>query len=176
MKIRNIVIILSIYMASTGLLYGKCEKAYTSYRRAVIASPVTAPAISTTHLSEGAYSTFGNLTRGALITDTGLTTAGTANGLAFSYEGEYYLEMMSTNLRHFRGRSKVLKVINQAKLGMGEELENLLDDLNESSEEQVYDIYSLADLISSANQKKVFCPEGKELFTFKNLFNYLLNL
>lgn len=153
-----------------------CQKAYKAYKRATLSSPVTAPSISSTHLAEGSLSTTGNLLYGILRADTGLMTAGAANGIAFSYEGHFYIELMSSNFRHYRGRSKVLDILNQAELGMGEELEDLLEDLNESFEDEELDFFTLVEIINEANQKKVFCPANKELFTLKNLKRYILGL
>lgn len=152
-----------------------CQKAYQAYKRATLASPVTKPAISTSLLGQGAYSTGTNLTAGAASSDAGVITAGSANGLAFTYEGHFYLEIMSSNLRHYRGRSAVLKILNQAELGLGEELEDFLDDLNDSLEEDEIELYTLVDLINQGNKEKVFCPKNKELYTLKNLRNFLIN-
>ena len=106
-----------------------CQKAYKAYRAQVLHSPISAPAISSTLMGQGAASTSMDLLRGAIQLDSGLSTAGTANGLAFTYEGHFYLELMSSNLRHFRGRSKVLRILNQAEIGLGEELEKMTADL-----------------------------------------------
>lgn len=151
-----------------------CQSAYKAYKRATLGSPLVAPSISSTHLVQGSLSTTGNLLYGILRTDTGLMTAGAANGIAFSYEGHFYIELMSSNFRHYRGRSKVLKLLNQAELGMGEELEELLDDLNESLEEEEIDLFTLIQIINEANENNVFCPKNKELFTLKNLRMYIL--
>ncbi len=154
-----------------------CQKAYKAYKTKVIVSPITAPAISSHFVGRGAVSTVSNMTAGATATDTGTTLAGSANGLAFSYEGQYYLEMMSSNFRHYRGRSQVLKVLEQAELGMGEELENLFEDINESLEakDSEIDFMTLVEEINQANKDKVLCPKHKELFTIKNLQNYIVN-
>jgi len=167
-----------IILVSLGLeTEASCQKAYKAYKSKVIVSPITAPAMSTNFAGRGFVSTVTNMTAGATATDTGTTLAGSANGLAFSYEGQFYLEMMSSNFRHYRGRSLVLKILNQAELGMGEELENLFEDINESLEvkDAEIDFISLVEEINQANEKKVFCPKNKELFTLKNLHNYIVN-
>lgn len=172
MKIISLILLLGFNDA----LYAKCQKEYKAYKRATLASPITAPAISSTHMVEGAYSSTGNLIYGATQTDAGIITAGSVNGLAFTYEGQFYLGRMSSNIRLYKSRSQVLKILNQAELGMGEELEEFLEDLSESFEEEVLDFDALLEIINDANEKKVFCPKGKELFTLGNLRHYILNL
>ena len=88
MKIVIILILLGFSYES----YASCQDAYKAYKRSTLASPISAPMISSTHMAEGAVSTSGNVFYGASQSDTGLSTAGIANGLAFTYEGHYYIE------------------------------------------------------------------------------------
>lgn len=161
------------------MAFATCEDAYKAYKKGALVSPVKAPLISSTHVSEGMASSSGSLVYGAISTDSGLITAGSANGVAFSYEGQFYLELMSSNLRHFRGRSKVLSILKQAKIGVGEELESLLDDLNDVFENEIeieIEIFDLVEIINDANEENILCPLNKELFTYKNLMNLIISL
>lgn len=169
------LIILISYMIIQPMAFATCEEAYKAYKKGTIVSPVKDPLISSTHVSEGMASTAGSLVNGAISTDSGLITAGSANGIAFSYEGQFYLELMSSNLRHFRGRSKVLSILKQAKIGIGEDLESLLDDLNDVFESEI-EIFDLVEIINDANQENILCPLNKELYTYKNLMNLIISL
>jgi hypothetical protein len=171
----KILLILNAYMFFGQMAFATCEDAYKAYKKGTLVSPVKAPLISSTHVSEGVASSSGSLLYGAISTDSGLITAGSANGVAFSYEGQFYLELMSSNLRHFRGRSKVLSILKQAKIGVGEELESLLDDLNDVFENEI-EIFDLVEIINDANEEKILCPLNKELFTYKNLMNLVISL
>ncbi len=169
------LIILSTYIFLQSSAFSACDEAYKAYKRDTIVAPVKAPMISSTHVSEGMASTAGSLVHGAISTDSGLITAGSANGIAFSYEGQFYLELMSSNLRHFRGRNKVLNILKQAKIGVGEDLESLRDDLNDVFEEEI-ELIDLVEIVNEANEENIFCPLNKELFTYKNLMNLVISL
>ena len=101
---KNLKILLFIgLMAGLNLnSNASCQPAYKAYKRATLGSPLVAQSISSTHLVQGSLSTTGNLLYGILRTDTGLMTAGAANVIAFSYEGHFYIELMSSNFRHYR--------------------------------------------------------------------------
>jgi hypothetical protein len=171
----KIFIILITYVSLQATAFASCEDAYKAYKKDTLKAPVKAPLISSTHVSQGMVSTSGALVNGAISTDSALITAGSANGIAFSYEGQFYLELMSSNIRHFRGRAKVLNILQQATVGLGEDLESLLDDLNDAFEEEI-ELFELLELINEANQENIFCPLNKELFTYKNLMNFVISL
>ena len=172
--VKKLIILIS-YLSLQTTAFATCEEAYKAYKKQTLVSPVKAPLISSTHVTEGMASTGSSLINGAISTDSGLITAGSANGIAFSYEGQFYLELMSSNLRHFRGRSKVLNILQQARVGLGEDLEALLDDLNDVFEEEI-ELFDLLDLINEANEENILCPLNKELFTYKNLVNLIISL
>jgi hypothetical protein len=104
-----------------------------------------------------------------------MTTAGALYGLAFAFEGQYYLQGAWWDLRNFHSRGQVYKIIKQAQVGIGPELQELLIDLNQRTfTGQDFSLQEFSSLIREGNRNKDFCPDERGVFTLKNLVNYLL--
>ena len=151
-----------------------CRKDYRRYKRATLLKPVSSPISSTGQVTGGMGSSTGGVVAGTVISSPDLSTAGFVYGAAYAWDGQYNLQNGFSDITRYRSRARVLKLIKQSGNGMGEELEEFVDDLNETLINPV-SLLKISGLINEGNAQRIFCPAEKALFTLKNLTNWLLD-
>ena len=155
--------------------HADCSAAYRHFRTKTRISPISTPLSSSAQTFAGGVSSTGGSLLGTSILNTELSTAGFLYGAAFFYEGQYGLEESLSDIRQYRSRMLVYKILKEARRGFGDHLDDFIDDLKDSTlnSEEVSN-QELVASINLANDTRVFCPKGKQLFNLKNLSNYLL--
>lgn len=66
----------------------------------------------------------------------------------------------------------VKKIINQSKVGMGENLEEWAEGLSEEFDRDIT-ASEVASVVNNANNEKVFCPEGQKTFNKSDFEDYV---
>lgn len=160
---------------STPITKANCLSEYSKYQLKTMASPVTSLSTSAASSTVGSGISLAGSSAGLISSQTDITTAGALYSVAFAFEGQYYLEGAWWDLRNFHSRGQVYKIIKQAQVGIGPELQQLLIDLNQRTiTGHYFNLEQLSSLIQEGNQSREFCPEERGVFTMKNLVNYLL--
>jgi hypothetical protein len=170
----KLLIILAAMLLSLSS-FADCEKEYKKFKLITLTEPVTAPVRTGLYFSTGAISSTGASLLGTLSLNMEFSTAGVLYGAAFTYEGTYFIEATLSNFKKFKGRAHALKLIIESKVGVGETLEEFIDDVNEELEDTI--VLSKEEVIeeilfgNSANQ---FCTSKATLFTINNIKNHIV--
>jgi hypothetical protein len=169
------ILTLLIFFVPT-LSQADCLNEFSKYQLKTLASPITSLSTSAGSSTIGSGISLASSASGLISSQADMTTAGALYGLAFAFEGQYYLQGAWWDLRNFHSRGQVYKIIKQAQVGIGPELQELLIDLNQRTfTGHYFSLKEFSFLIREGNRKKDFCPEERGVFTVKNLSNYLLD-
>ncbi|ATH08873.1 hypothetical protein BIY24_13225 [Halobacteriovorax marinus] len=168
------------YLAAISLLlslnsFADCEKEYNKFKLIALTEPITTPIRTGLYFSSGAISSTGASLIGTLALNLELSTAGVLYGAAFTYEGTYFIKATIANFRKFKGRAHAQKLIIESKIGLGDTLEEFIDDVNEAlsdyillSKEQVIEEVLLG------NTTFDFCQSRETMFTINNIKNHII--
>lgn len=173
---KNIVLVWILGLLYSSLAQADCLREYRRYQLKTLVSPVTSLSTSAGSSTIGSGLSLAGSSAGLISSQTDVTTAGALYSVAFAFEGQYYLEGAWWDIRNLYSRGQVYKIIKQAQVGIGPELQELLIELNQRTITNTYfDLEQLSSLIRQGNRQEDFCPEERGVFTLKNLGNYLLD-
>lgn len=170
---KKILVLASILLSLT--TFADCEKEYKKFKLITLTDPVTAPLSTGLYFSTGAISSTGASLLGTLSLNIELSTGGVLYGAAFTYEGTYFIEATLSNFKKFKGRANALKLIIDSKLGVGETLEEFVDDVNEKLEDTI--VLTKSEIIEEVlfgNTYNQFCTSKETLFTINNIQNHIV--
>lgn len=152
-----------------------CLRNYSYYRINSITGLVTAPARGAAYSTAGAASSSGALTVGTFLLDTDLSTAGILYGAAFAYEGHSFTGMAIDRIALYKSRAKAHSLIKEAYVGTGTNIEEFTEDLNERLLVPELTVELVASFVRDGNEERTFCPEDREIFTAKNIADYVFD-
>ncbi|OUR96305.1 hypothetical protein A9Q84_08075 [Halobacteriovorax marinus] len=167
-------ILIFFFLFST-FTFADCEKEYKKFKLITLTDPITMPLRTGLYFSTGALSSSGASLIGTIALNLELTTAGVLYGAAFTYEGTYFIEATLSNFKKFKGRGRAQKLIIEAKIALGDTLDEFVDDVNEALEE--YTELSkevIIKEITEGNSSKFFCQSKETLFTINNIRNHIV--
>lgn len=171
MKLITVFIAIVLSFSS----FADCEKEYKKFKLITLTEPITTPIRTGVYFSTGAVSSTGASLLGTLSLNIELTTGGVLYGAAFSYEGTYFIEATLSNFKKFRGRAQALKLIIESKVGLGDSLEEFIDDVNEELDDVI--VLTKEDIIEEVllgNTHNDFCTSRETLFTINNIKNHIV--
>jgi len=173
-KFFAVLTLVSVF--NLGFAYADCEPMYKSYKvKAAVKS-----GLSTTGgaglVALGAYAAVVGSVAGVFASNEGFIILGLIAGGLSAANGVVLTVSSVKNATRFVGYFKALKLVRESKLGTGEHLEELAEDLNEkhdlSGDNQVTTL-QLATLINEGNETKAFCMDKKSLYTKKTMVQWL---
>lgn len=155
---------------------GHCLEKYKLYKkRSLLALPHTISTSSELVITGTAISS-GAGAYGLSISDLDRSTAGLIYGAAFYYEAEAKFEDLYARIKNHHGRSLALGLIEAANLGLGEDLYEYLDDLNEKYfNHNPISINTLIKLLNDGNKNNLFCPVERFVFTKEQISKYIVD-
>ncbi len=171
----NKLILLSLTIIFSISSFADCEREYDKFKLIALTEPVITPIRTGVYFSTGAISSTGATLAGTLSLNIELSTAGILYGAAFTYEGTYFIKATISNFKKFKGRAYAQKLIIESKVGLGDTLEEFIDDVNEGlndhtqlSKEQIIDEVLLG------NSTFDFCQTRETMFTLNNIKNHII--
>lgn len=171
---RKFLIILLATLLSTSIL-ADCESEYNKFKLLALTEPVTTPISTSVYFSSGAISSTGASLIGTLSLNFELSTAGVLYGAAFTYEGTYFIKATIANFKKFKGRAVAQKLIIESKIGLGDTLEEFIDDVNENlSESSQLSKEQVIDEVLLGNSTFDFCQTRETMFTANNIKNHII--
>lgn len=152
-----------------------CLEKYNRLLGKIVLSPVTGAVSSLAQSSVGAASTTGGGLLGTVLLNEEISSAGFLYGAAFFYEGQYIFDNTFNNIRQFKNRDYVRKVLKEARNGIGDHLEELLDDINDSVITGMFlELEELTQFLQEADKREQFCLPGDVLPTRNGLLQFVL--
>lgn len=172
-------IILSI-VVSFGLIFNSafadCEPMYKKHK----VKAATRSALSSTGgagtVALGAYAAAVGAIVGAFASNEGFIIVGLVAGGLTATQGITLTVKSVKNAVRFVSLFKAMRLIQESKVGSGEKLEELADDLNEEydlSGSQAVNAKQIAHIINQGNSEKYFCVDSKNLYGKKVMVEYL---
>ena len=123
------------------------------------ASTTAIPLLSSTAAAAGYYSPLSSTTT---TTGTlGAVPVSTSSSTISNAEAEIY--------------SKAFELINQSKVGFGNRLSTITDEIRISLNDFSIDELLVAEVIAQADDSMVFCESDNELFTYPAIRNFVIN-